>query len=297
MNYTGGKFKLLPQLTPLFPAQCSTFVDLFCGGCDVGININADKVIFNDSNKSLIGLLNWFAERNAESVIQLIDDIIERYGLSRTDLNGYSFYGCDSSHGLAKYNKNIYLKLRSDFNNLDVGSESYYPMLYTLIVYAFNNQIRFNRDGEYNLPVGKRDFNKRMQEKIADFSDRLHSLNCRILNKDFRKLDLSELDTESFVYADPPYLITCASYNEQNGWTAKDEKDLLSLLDVLHDKGIKFALSNVLVSNNKTNEILSSWIEKRPSYRTIDLNMTYSNSNYHRKGKTTITREVLVVNY
>ena len=29
LNYTGGKYKLLPQIVPLFPEGIDTFVDLF----------------------------------------------------------------------------------------------------------------------------------------------------------------------------------------------------------------------------------------------------------------------------
>lgn len=32
LNYTGGKYKLLPQLLELLPKQVNTFVDLFAGG-------------------------------------------------------------------------------------------------------------------------------------------------------------------------------------------------------------------------------------------------------------------------
>lgn len=32
LNYTGGKYKLLPQLLELFPKQVNTFVDLFAEG-------------------------------------------------------------------------------------------------------------------------------------------------------------------------------------------------------------------------------------------------------------------------
>jgi hypothetical protein len=32
LNYTGGKYKLLPQLLEVFPKQVDTFVDLFAGG-------------------------------------------------------------------------------------------------------------------------------------------------------------------------------------------------------------------------------------------------------------------------
>ena len=48
LNYTGGKFKLLPQILPLFPTNINTFVDLFCGGCNVGINVECENVIYND---------------------------------------------------------------------------------------------------------------------------------------------------------------------------------------------------------------------------------------------------------
>ena len=57
LNYTGGKYKLLPQLLPLFPDTVSTFVDLFCGGCNVAINVSAQNYICNDNEKHLIGLL------------------------------------------------------------------------------------------------------------------------------------------------------------------------------------------------------------------------------------------------
>mgnify|MGYP000442833487 FL=1 len=54
LNYTGGKYKLLKQILPNFPNEIDTFVDLFCGGCNVGINIEAKKVVYNDLNKKNI---------------------------------------------------------------------------------------------------------------------------------------------------------------------------------------------------------------------------------------------------
>ncbi len=45
MNYIGGKYKILPQILPLFPDNIGTFVDLFCGGCNVGINVSAKKTV------------------------------------------------------------------------------------------------------------------------------------------------------------------------------------------------------------------------------------------------------------
>ena len=54
LNYIGGKYKILPQILPLFPNKIDTFVDLFAGGCNVGINTKANKIIFNDNLTYLI---------------------------------------------------------------------------------------------------------------------------------------------------------------------------------------------------------------------------------------------------
>ena len=50
LNYVGGKYKLLPQIMPLFPDNISTFVDLFSGGANVGINVDAKTIVFSVSH-------------------------------------------------------------------------------------------------------------------------------------------------------------------------------------------------------------------------------------------------------
>jgi len=284
LNYTGGKFKLLKQILPYFPERIDTFVDLFCGGCNVGVNVNAGRVLCNDNSPHLLSLYNTFQRLGQETVLRMVGDIINEYGLSRSAENGYEFYSCTSSAGLAKYNCEPFLRLRDYFNKKKRDHDSSI-VLYTLIVYAFNNQIRFNGRGEFNLPVGKRDFNARMQSKLCAFIDRLregrHSFSCM----DFREFDTSALTENSLVYCDPPYLITCAAYNEQNGWDEQRERDLYNMLDELNKRHIKFALSNVLSSKGKTNAILSDWLKQR-NYRTVHLDYSYSNSSYQAKNKT-----------
>lgn len=296
LNYTGGKYKLLSQILPLFPKDADQVVDLFCGGCNVGINVDCNKVLFNDSNEYLMGLLDTFRRLTKEEIFDWIYKSIDKYGLSLVSKNGYDFYNCESSKGLGEYNKAGYNKLRGDFNKKASKDNEYYLMLYLLIVYSFNNQLRFNRKGEFNLPVGKRDFNSKMQGKLEAFIDRVKSGDYRFTTDDFRNVSMEGYTDKSFFYADPPYLITRATYNEQAGWTENDEKDLLNYLEELDKKGIRFALSNVLESKGKKNVILSEWINQNKKFKAIPLNYDYTNSNYHTK-KDGITKEVLVVNY
>lgn len=301
LNYTGGKFKLLPQILPLFPKNINTFVDLFCGGCNVGINIDCKSVIYNDLDTNLLYLYNTFKNLDKQSVFDWIYEIINKYGLSLVSENGYDYYKCDSSKGLGKYNKDKFLKLRADFNEKKQKGNYdyyYYVMLYVIIVYAFNNQIRFNSNGEFNLPVGKRDFNKKMQQKLSDFIDRIKEQDCKFTCLDFREFDIEALEKNDFVYVDPPYLITCATYNEQGGWSETDEEDLLQFLDRLNKQNLRFALSNVLRSKGKENKILLDWLDKnKDKYNAVNLNYSYSNSNYQTKDKTSGSEEVLIINY
>ena len=91
-------------------------------------------------------------------------------------------------------------------------------------------------------------------------------------------------------------MITCATYNEGEGWTEQDEYDLLYFIKKLDEKNIKFALSNVIEAKGKTNIILKKWIDEN-KFNIIDLDYTYSNSNYHKKQREYVTKEILVTNY
>lgn len=294
-NYIGGKFKLLDQMQPLF-SESEVFLDLFSGGGNVGINSSSSKVIFNDLNERLIDLIKYIKEHDTDLLLQEIDEIIAEYNLSNTSLYGYAYYDCDSSKGLAEYNKEKFLELREKFNSQALVGKIEYAMLYVLMVYSFNNQIRFNRKGLFNLPVGKRDFNSKMRSKLVLFSEELKKKDIQFMKNDFREISLDSISQDTFIYCDPPYLITNATYNENGMWTDKNEKDLLDFLDKANEKGFKFALSNVLRCKNKVNEILDKWIKEK-GYNCHYLNKSYSNSNYHRKDKESISEEVLITNY
>lgn len=295
LNYTGGKFKLLSQILPLFPEKIETFVDLFAGGCNVGINVEADRIIFNDTMAPLIKMYSDFKGTSINIIFKNILAIIEKYNLSDSTTYGYAHYNSFGSEGLSTYNKSSYSILKSDYNKLkETKIKSFY--LYVLIVYGFNNQIRFNSKGEFNLPVGKRDFNEKMKSKLKKFKIALDSGNYDFLNKSFLDFDLSELNSNSLIYCDPPYLITTASYNENNGWGEKHEKELLYFLDKANELNIKFALSNVFLHRGRKNDILIEWVKKQ-GYHVFYLRKDYNNSNYQIKDRTSETQEVLVTNY
>lgn len=294
-NYTGNKYKQLNQLFRYFPKNVDVFVDLFCGGSVVGLNalkqLNTHKVIINDNSKQLMNTFRYFKKHSYVDIKRQIDSIIDYYNLSRTSKFGYKFYGVDSSKGLAAVNKNSFMKLRADYNANTYNSRYAKAVIfYVLIVFAFNNQIRFNRKNEYNLPVGKRDFNLKMQHKLCDFVEALHDQKIELKSTDYSNIDIP---VNSFVYCDPPYSITTATYSEGNSWSFNDDKKLFDFLDKLDKKHIMFALSNVLYHNGRENTALLQWSRK---YKIHQIEFNYNNSNYHSQAKQYRTKEVLITN-
>jgi len=296
LNYIGGKARILDQMLPYMPANIDIFVDLFCGGCNVGMNVPAEYTIYNDTSIPLIGLLKALKRMKNETIISRINALIDEFNFSRTRNHNFKYYGGDANKGVSAYNREKFLLLRERFNTYPKKDNQYYILLYTLILFGFNNQLRFNEKGEFNLPVGKRDFNTAIEAKLVRFLDALRNQNHEFQTKDFRSFNFNNLTENSLVYCDPPYLITTATYNENEGWTEQDEIDLLTILDKLSERGIKFALSNVLQHEGKQNILLQEWISQH-NYVVHNLFMDYHYSNYQKKSKKAESQEVLITNY
>lgn len=281
LNYTGGKHKLLPQILPFFPKQINTFVDLFTGGGNVAANVNAKRIIANDFEKHVINIFKTIQNDDIENLIFSIENIIKDFNLTKENSNGFN-----SFRNL--YNETILNDNNSKYN-IDI-------MLFVLICYSFNHQFRFNSKGEFNMPFGKNrsQWNDAIKKNLINFHKSIIDKNIIFTNKDFRELKIDKLSCNDFVYCDPPYLITCATYNEKDGWNEKCETDLLSLLDSLNSKSANFALSNVLFSKGKTNDLLIEWSKK---YNVHHLDYTYQNCNYHTKDKSSKPDEVLITNF
>ena len=121
--------------------------------------------------------------------------------------------------------------------------------------------LRFNRNGQFNLPVGNVDFNKNVIHALDDYFSFVESKNISITSRDFKEF-LKEANylRNDFVYLDPPYLITGSEYNKL--WNTSLERELLSLIDDLNKRKVQFALSNVTHYNKDENHLLIEWMKK-----------------------------------
>ncbi len=302
LNYTGNKLRIFPQISKFFPKQIDCMIDLFCGGATVGINTNAKKIIFVDNNQFVINLLVYLSRINVDLFLRNCERLIKKYNLSCSYKYGYKIYrnqckNKNDNNGLKDYNKKGFYILRKDYNSLkNKNTDEALTMLYLLMVYGFNNDLRFNSDGQFNLPVGKTDLNKNNVLKIKQYSEKIKKITAQFICADFRSENLIKLIKKAdFIYMDPPYLLGDAVYNV--GWNNDSEHSLLDLIDYLIKNKKSFALSNVISKKNKINEPLCYWSKKRSRYISIHhIKYNYRSASYNKIERDCEEKEILICN-
>ena len=276
LNYIGGKYKLLKDILKEFPQNIDNFLDMFAGGLNVGINVEANNIYVNDQITYLIEMYDYFKKTDIELLVKSIEKIINDYKLSKTNTAGYN-------------------KLREDYNNNPTPL-----VLFILTCYSFNHQMRFNNSHKFNTSFGRNvnSYNENIKKNLLNFCTQLQKNNYILTSQDFRNIDYSFLKQGDVVYCDPPYLITTAPYNDGkrgfSDWTKTEDNALFNLLDEFNDRGIYFFLSNVFHHKGLTNSELINWSKK---YRVIYIDKDYSNCNYHSKNTDKKTVEVIITNY
>lgn len=256
LNYIGSKSKLVSEIEESFPQDIKIFIDAFGGGFNVGINSNSDQIIYNDLNHFVKGLVKSFRAHDTYQYLLYIKRMIKKFKL------------------VAKGSES-YINARNYYNSLPFEKRD--PrLLYTILLYGFNQQIRFNGNHDFNNPVGMRWFNDKVLEKMISFSRVIKEKNIYFKSMDYRDL-LDEIDSNTFIYMDPPYRLTTGSYNDGKrgfkGWGIEAENMMFEFVDNLNEKSIQFTISYVLEHNGKTNEEVQNWI-KVNNYQLINLNQT-----------------------
>lgn len=290
--YVGDKYRLMSQLTGLFPKEINGFYEPFVGGGTVFLNVKAKKYFLNDIDKHLVNIHKFLISntKNPEKFFKDVEKIIHKYKLSHSykkDIVPNSLKKEFKKTYYARFNKDGYEQLRKHVNK-NIKNDPL--ILYILLIYGFNRMLRFNGGGQFNLPVGNVDFNKNVVSALNNYFDFIQDKKIKFTSKDFRNFfDKNNYSKNNFVYLDPPYLITASEYNKF--WDERSESDLLNLIDELSKKGAKFALSNVTHYNGNKNDLLIKWMKK---YKVYKIESNYI--NYHNNKKKKI-KEVLIVNY
>ncbi|WP_242345885.1 DNA adenine methylase [Mucispirillum schaedleri] len=273
LNYIGSKAKIVKDIKRILPSKAnSSFIDVFGGGFNMGINSEFNHVIYNDINFFVTDLIKSFYTYDTYQYLLYIKKITDKFGLE-------------------KANGKAYIAARNYYNSLPEHKRDS-RLLFTIILYGYQQQIRFNGSHQFNNPVGMRWFNDKVLEKMISFSRVIKEGKFTFFSEDYIKLE-NHIDKQSFVYMDPPYNLTTSSYNDGKrgfkGWNEVLEDELFQFANRLNKRNIYFMLSYVIQHKGHINEKFLKWI-KENNYNLIELGDIIGISGSRRK-------EVLVVNY
>ncbi len=243
-----------------------TYVEPFIGGGAVLFHLQPRKAILNDYNVELINVYRVIRD-NPEG---LIEDLKKHKNES-------------------DYFYNIRILDRSKcFENLS-SIERASRFIY-LNKTCFNGLYRVNNSGEFNSPFGRyKNPNFINAPVIKAVSNYLKVNKIELCSGDYDDI-LSKLDSNSFVYLDPPYHPISESSNFtgyiQGGWNMYDQIRLREACDALNRNGIKFLLSN------------SSTCFIKDQYKEYDIRIVKAtrviNADAEKRGE---VEEVLIRNY
>lgn len=270
LNYIGSKSLIVPVIKEQLPKNMKGFVDVFGGGLNVGVNINTDNVIYNDINYFAKQLVESFRITDTYEYLVYINKIIKKFGL-------------------VAGNQKAYNNVRKYYNSMPVEKRDP-KLLFVVIMYGFQQQIRFNSRHEFNNPVGMRWFNDCVLEKMISFSRIIKSKNVLFKCGDFYDT-INNISNRAFVYMDPPYRLTNGSYNDGKrgfeGWTIEHERKMREYADKLNKMGNFFMISYILEHAGKFNKEIKQWCDNQ-GYKVIEINV----ASRRRPRK-----EVLIKNY
>lgn len=281
----GNKKRLIQKgLIELFPKNIDTFYDLFGGSGVVALNTNANKYILNELDTNIYNLYQTLKETPPDKIVDHIKERINEYNLPEKSTNSVN-----TSTEEREFYKSNYMKFRDYYNKHKNPLD-----LFVLMNYCLSQTMRFNNSGKFNMPFGNNRFiEEKHSQYYIDFHNKINKDNFYIHNKSFIDFNIEQFYENDFVYLDPPYLNTTATYNENGKWNIGSQELLLDFCTKLNYKNIKWAMSNVFRNKDFENVELVNWCRKNM------LNVySFDDFSYHSYGKGDAeTKEVLITNY
>ena len=223
LKWVGGKTRLLEQIRAVAPRQYGRYFEPFVGGGAVFFDLAPDRAVLNDANLDLIATYSVVAD-NVEHLI----DLLVKYQVGHSETQ---YYGT-----------------RTLFNEDTVEHVMSPVQRAAAFIYlnktCFNGLWRVNKDGDFNVPMGKY-----KNPKICDVEN-LRAVSQALRRVTFRAGDFNEAVMDAgrgdFVYFDPPYHDTFTSYTAGSF----DENAQAALALCAHNLAARGV--HVVLSNNDT---------------------------------------------
>lgn len=296
MKWAGGKSQLLDQFTNYYPkelkkGEIKKYFEPFLGGGAVFLNIaqnySIESAFLTDINEELI-LAYKVIQKNPDTMIEFLSKYSKQYyALTERERKEYYYEVRDN------------LNLQRFQINYKKYSDNWIPRAAQLIFLnktCFNGLFRLNKKGEFNVPFGKYENPKILDENNIYALSKILQI-AEINAGNFFSTE-NKIDENSFIYFDPPYrpISKTSSFTSYSKYSF-GESEQIQLRDYflkLHfEKNPKLMLSN---SDPKNENPYDNFFENL--YKNFNINRVNANRMINSNGdKRGIIKELLITNY
>lgn len=285
LKWAGGKGQLLNKIELIYPfdENITKYAEPFVGGGAVLFDIlnkyDLDEIYISDINLELINTYNVI-QNNIEELIYLLWKYHNEY-----------IYLDDEDR------KIYYNYKRKVFNETDTTSAPIRKaaLMIFLNKTCFNGLYRVNKNGIFNVPIGKYK-NPCIcdEENLRKVSEKLQ--NVKIVCGDYRE-SRDFIDNHTFVYFDPPYRPITKTSNftsyTKDSFTDDNQIELGKFVDEMDKRGAKIAISSSDPKNIDSEDNFIDDIYSKYNIKRIEANRMI-NSKGNSRGK---INELLIFNY
>lgn len=231
LKWAGGKTQLLDQFSRLYPREFAAYHEPFVG---------SGAVYFHLKSLKMNGTLNGSMTR--AYLTDCNDELVNCYRVVQNNVD--ELIKLLTRHK-RRHSHEYYYKVRSQdpaqLNNMQRAARLIY-----LNKTCFNGLYRVNRDGQFNVPMGRYQNPAILDEaRLKVVSQSLQSAH---INYSSFKEVLNKATWGDFIYFDPPYhplskTSNFTSYTENN-FGNHEQSELADVFRELDRKGCKVMLSN-----------------------------------------------------
>ncbi|MCU7939303.1 MAG: Dam family site-specific DNA-(adenine-N6)-methyltransferase [gamma proteobacterium symbiont of Bathyaustriella thionipta] len=227
LKWAGNKRSIIDRITHILP-KGERLVEPFCGSAAVFLNTNFKENLICDTNSDLINLYHQLQTDNHKFI-----KYCEKYFISEnnTPEKYYAFR--------ERFNKTKSKKLRA-------------ALFLYLNKHGYNGLCRYNKSGQFNVPVGSYKKVTLPRKKMRLFADK--TIHAKFLVSDYTTT-MENAKKGDVIYCDPPYVPLNESNSsfqyEKNGFSMEQQTLLATLAEETANRGIPVLISNHLTDFTK----------------------------------------------
>ncbi len=217
IKYRGGKSREIPHFQKYFPSSWNRYIEPFLGGGAVFFHLEPERAILNDVNVRLMTFYSQLRDQYPLMRLQL-DELQQIYEKNQATYQVLKKGSPDKR--IPNANEDLYYQIRDIFNHPG-GTYLDGVVYYFINKTAYSGMIRYNSNGEYNVPYGRY---PHLNTNLITLQHSELLQRATLYSYDYSKIfDMAQSD--DFIFLDPPYDCVFNDYGNIDMMNGFDESE------------------------------------------------------------------------